>query len=105
MGPFILDFFCLERGLAIELDGGGHAEDAALSRDASRTEWLANRGIRELRFWNTDVYRNLDGVLATILGALTEAPSPGPPAASRPLPPGEAAGTLREDLSEAEAGR
>ena len=90
LGPFVLDFFCSERQLAIELDGGGHAEASVSAYDAERTSWLASRGIRELRFWNTDVHGNLDGVLQAVATALTGVPSPGPLSASRPLPRGEA---------------
>ncbi|HKB71965.1 MAG TPA: endonuclease domain-containing protein [Thermoanaerobaculia bacterium] len=90
VGPFVVDFFCLERKLAIELDGGGHAGDTAVAHDRERTSWLAKQSVRELRFWNTDVHGNLEGVLQAIAAALTQAPSPAPPAASRPLPPGEA---------------
>jgi very-short-patch-repair endonuclease len=62
IGPYILDFFCEERRLAIEVDGGQHTAE----RDAPRTAWLAGHGIRILRFWNNDVLNNLPGVLETI---------------------------------------
>jgi very-short-patch-repair endonuclease len=69
IGGFILDFFCEEAGLAIELDGGGHAEAGQSGSDAQRTERLTQQGIRVLRFWNTDVLLNVDGVLRRILDA------------------------------------
>ena len=50
--------------LVIELDGGGHAERKA--RDRERDEFLRRRGYRVLRFWNTEVFENLHGVLEKI---------------------------------------
>ena len=90
IGPFVLDFYCIERRLAIEVDGGGHADAETARYDAIRSSWLAKNSVRVLRFWNTDVRQNLDGVLRRILEGLTEAPSPAPPRAARPLPRGEA---------------
>jgi very-short-patch-repair endonuclease len=68
MGPYIVDFFCPEASLIIEIDGGQHDESA--ERDAVRMRWLEERGYRVLRFWNSDVLGNLDGVLSTIRGQL-----------------------------------
>jgi very-short-patch-repair endonuclease len=52
---FIVDFFCRERGLVVELDGGQHLESP---RDQSRTRRLQSRGYRVLRFWDNDVLNN-----------------------------------------------
>src|SRR5689334_4415097 len=49
-GPFIVDFYCAEAALVLEIDGGQHAE--AGDYDARRTAWLAASGLRVLRFWN-----------------------------------------------------
>jgi crossover junction endodeoxyribonuclease RuvC len=68
---FTADFVCHERRLIIELDGGPHADNAA--GDARRTALLNQAGFRVLRFWNTDVIDNLEGVLETINAALAEA--------------------------------
>ena len=72
LGDFIADFCCLERKLTIELDGGQHAEDLERAHDEERTTALAEMGFRELRFWNTDVFQKLTGVLETIEKALKE---------------------------------
>jgi len=61
-GPFVLDFFCEQLSLAIEVDGGQHS----IEKDAARTEVLADHGIRVIRFWNHDVLINMPGVLETI---------------------------------------
>ncbi|MDH3475893.1 MAG: DUF559 domain-containing protein [Rhodospirillales bacterium] len=68
LGPYVLDFFCEAQGLVVELDGSQHAD--RVDQDAARTAWLEERGHRVLRFWNTEVYENLEGVLQAILEAL-----------------------------------
>jgi len=75
--PYVLDFYCHEAQLAIELDGGQHNEPAARVRDEERTRSLEARGIRVLRFWNNEVFNNLEGVLQTIYEALTPTLSQG----------------------------
>ena len=67
MGPFIVDFFCPEHRLVIELDGSQHGEPDTAEYDARRTAWLRDRGYRVVRFWNDDVLRDLDGVCRHIL--------------------------------------
>jgi very-short-patch-repair endonuclease len=67
IGLYIVDFFCPEAKLVIEVDGGQHAENAA---DEARTRWIEKRGYRIIRFWNNDVLGNTDGVLLSILDAL-----------------------------------
>lgn len=72
IGPFIIDFACMEQKLLIELDGGGHATQK--NYDHSRTAWLASRGYCVLRFWNNEVTSNIRGVLEVIMRKL---PPPG----------------------------
>jgi len=74
-GPFILDFFCAEARLAIELDGGQHYENAGLAYDARRSRFLADRGVTVIRFANDLMFREREGVLAAIARALG-VPSP-----------------------------
>jgi len=64
VGNYILDFYCPMTRLAIELDGGQHAESK--EQDELRTAFLGVKGITVLRFWNNDVFKNIDGVLQTI---------------------------------------
>ena len=66
IGPFIVDFLCIEARLIIEIDGGQHSVDA----DAKRTAFLEGQGYRVVRFWNSDVTENFDGVIAAIMAAL-----------------------------------
>ncbi|HDL65301.1 MAG TPA: endonuclease domain-containing protein [Proteobacteria bacterium] len=77
IGRYIVDFYCPEKRLVIELDGGGHAEDEQKQSDKKRDEWLKQKGISVFRFWNNIVWDNLEGVLKTILKALDgETPHP-----------------------------
>jgi very-short-patch-repair endonuclease len=77
IGRFIVDFCCHDRLLIVEVDGGQHAESA---KDLGRDRWLASKGYRVLRFWNSDVLKNRTGVLDTILKTAREAtPLPNPP--------------------------
>jgi very-short-patch-repair endonuclease len=75
--PFILDFYCPRRRLAVELDGGQHFEDAATRYDERRTADLRDRRIRVLRFSNNPIFRELAAVLDAIFLELDSAdPSP-----------------------------
>jgi very-short-patch-repair endonuclease len=76
IGPYIVDFVSHRAKLVIEVDGGQHAFDENRRRDEARTDRLANRGYRVLRFWNTDVLLNLDGVLTAVYDATTPVPNP-----------------------------
>ena len=69
-GSFILDFYCSAVRLAIELDGGQHAEEPA--HDKRRDAWLIERGVTVLRFWNSDLTENFSGVLVTIAAKVAE---------------------------------
>jgi very-short-patch-repair endonuclease len=82
IGPYIVDFACVEHRLVIEVDGSRHAESLA---DELRTKWLENRGWRVLRIWNNDISHNREGVLAAILNALR--PSPPQPVGRGPPSP------------------
>ena len=71
IGCFIVDFYCHEASLAIELDGGHHGDSARADQDRDRTLQLEALGIKVLRFWNNEVFENLEGVVETVLEALT----------------------------------
>jgi very-short-patch-repair endonuclease len=55
----------------VELDGDSHNDAAQTERDELRTKWLQDRGYRVLRFWNQDVLRETDSVIAAIVEAIT----------------------------------
>jgi len=71
-GSFVLDFYCPSLRLAIELDGGQHAEAGHEAADRRRNQWLADRGVVMLRFWNSDAAGNLTGVLEVIAAKIQE---------------------------------
>ncbi len=72
VGPYILDFYCASRKLAVELDGDVHAVPIRKDHDVARDAYLRSRGIRVLRIWNMEIHDNLDGVLDAIYAALKE---------------------------------
>ncbi len=75
MGKYIVDFVCLRERLIVELDGGQHNESAS---DLVRDAWLVAQGFKVLRFWNNEVFDNLEGVVERVLAQLQAAPSPQP---------------------------
>ena len=77
IGPYVADFVCMENRIIVELDGGQHTRQA----DARRTAYLQQWGFRVLRYWNNEVSRNLDGVLADSRSVLAVPPltQPSPP--------------------------
>ena len=62
VGPYVLDFYCPEQRLAIEVDGGQHADVYSQQHDAHRDSYLRELNIRVIRFWNNDVLQNIEGV-------------------------------------------
>jgi very-short-patch-repair endonuclease/predicted GIY-YIG superfamily endonuclease len=73
---YILDFYCHELKLAVELDGGQHNEEVAQHYDKERTRLLNEHGIQVIRFWNNEVLRQTDSVLEALWNALTPTPLP-----------------------------
>jgi very-short-patch-repair endonuclease len=83
--PFIVDFFCPAKGLIVEVDGETHLSDA----DARRDSVLGVGGFTTIRFTNSDVMTNMDGVLTFILRTLETIPDRewGAPDFPTPTPP------------------
>jgi very-short-patch-repair endonuclease len=71
-GAYVLDFYCPQLRLSIELDGSQHQEAKHQVRDEKRSAWLRECGVTELRFWNNDVTQNLRGVLELIKATADE---------------------------------
>lgn len=65
LGPYVADFACRRAKLIVEVDGGQH--DRAAKTDAVRTRVIEDHGYTVVRYWNSDVMDNLDGVLTDIL--------------------------------------
>lgn len=95
-GSYVLDFFCYEARLAVEVDGGTHADAVELAKDAERTAFLEFEGVRVVRVSNAEVAENIEGGLEMIYLQLGQQPAPSPGARQvraaargrRPLPKG-----------------
>ncbi len=70
IGPYFADYVCREEKLVVEIDGATHSTDDERRHDAAREQFLRDRGYRVARFYNDEVYRNIDGILDTILAIL-----------------------------------
>lgn len=66
VGPFILDFYCVEEWLAVELDGQVHRDEAAEAYDAKRSAYLKKAGIKVIRFENFLIFDEMEYVLERI---------------------------------------
>jgi very-short-patch-repair endonuclease len=87
-GRYVLDFFCAEAKLAVEVDGEAHARGDRPERDEKRDAWLRENGVRVLRIPAREVLSNLEGVVRhTVVTARGDYLSTG--CAGPPLPPGE----------------
>jgi len=66
LGSYIVDFYCHERGLVIEIDGDTHGGTEAQENDLERTRFLESFGLKVVRFANQEVLHNVDGVMTTL---------------------------------------
>ena len=82
IGCYIVDFYCAELKLVIEIDGDSHFVEGAHIKDKIRSDFMSNLGIKTMRLNNQDVMNNLDGVYQTIkqqLDLMMQTPSQPPP--------------------------
>jgi very-short-patch-repair endonuclease len=66
IGPYIVDFYCPEQSLVVEVDGESHGEEGQRQKDQRRERYLQSIGLRVVRYRNDDSMKNLDGVLETL---------------------------------------
>ncbi len=66
IGGYIVDFYCRSAKLVIEVDGSQHFTEEGIANDRARDEYLESLGLTVLRFTNTDVIENMEGVLERI---------------------------------------
>ena len=66
LGKYIVDFYCAEAKLVIELDGSGHYTDEAIAYDEERTVFLEKYGLTVVRICNLDIHKNFRGVCESI---------------------------------------
>jgi very-short-patch-repair endonuclease len=71
VGPYVADFACRHARVIVEVDGATHSTDEEMQRDAARSAALERIGYKVVRVQNDDVYNAMEGVLQTILTALT----------------------------------
>lgn len=72
VGPYIIDFYCPQKKLAIEVDGSQHIEN--IDYDNERTAYLNVLNIKVLRFWNNEINANIDGVMLKIINEMNSLP-------------------------------
>jgi very-short-patch-repair endonuclease len=66
-GSYIADFVSIESHIIIELDGSQHYLEEGIQKDLERNQYFRNEGFTVLRFTNTDIMKNIDGALTSIL--------------------------------------
>ncbi len=71
IGDYIVDFYCPKAKLAIEIDGSHHLVGEKMEYDRIRDDYLSSLGLRVLRFTNSDVLKNMKGVLEKIEGEIS----------------------------------
>ena len=76
IGPYVVDFVSHEAKLVIEVDGGQH--DRASPKERVRTRRIQQDGFRVIRFWNSEVLGNIEGVVMSIEAELAADPPPQP---------------------------
>ena len=104
LGPYVVDFCCQKHRVVIELDGSQHAPETHAAADRQRDAFLAERGYRVLRFWNAQVFENVQSVLDTIFEALPidvqqAPPPPTPPLKGEGRAPDSPAGSMSARIS------
>ncbi|WOD06231.1 endonuclease domain-containing protein [Marinomonas sp. GJ51-6] len=70
IGQYVVDFYCPEKRLVVEVDGDSHFNDSSATYDLARDAYFNSLNIQVLRFTNLDVMQNLDGVLLVIMESI-----------------------------------
>ena len=70
IGDYIVDFYCPKAKLVIEVDGGQHLSGEIAENDKVRDEYLSSLGLKVLRFTNTDILKNINGVVERIVESM-----------------------------------
>ncbi|MGW8185234.1 MAG: endonuclease domain-containing protein [Candidatus Moraniibacteriota bacterium] len=65
-GNYVVDFYCKERLLIIEIDGWQHGDEFSGEKEKERTKYLKSKGFKVLRFWNNEINNNLESVILRI---------------------------------------
>jgi very-short-patch-repair endonuclease len=67
---YIVDFYCPDARLVVEIDGGQHYSEAGMAKDAARDRHLGDLGLTVMRFSAREVFENTEGVLQRIYEGL-----------------------------------
>jgi very-short-patch-repair endonuclease len=78
IGQYIVDFYCAEYALIIELDGDSHYTAEAIAYETQRTRFLTTKGFKVIRFTNLEIMQNKEGVLSVMMGYLEQRDGDGP---------------------------
>jgi len=79
MGRYVLDFFCAELMLCIEVDGVTHLYPTVQQKDKIRQQWIEDNGVRVIRFTDPEVLADIDDVLERLRLATLSSPNPSSP--------------------------
>jgi very-short-patch-repair endonuclease len=66
IGNYIVDFYCPKAKLVIEIDGGQHCNGQQIKKDKVRDNYMREHKLKVLRFWDKEVFANLEGVIERI---------------------------------------
>ncbi|MEK6803806.1 MAG: endonuclease domain-containing protein [Nitrospirota bacterium] len=83
IGPYIVDFYCPEQSLVIEVDGDSHAPADQILKDQQRDRYLLSLGLQVIRYNNDDVLKNVAGVLENLQRTISSRPTSPNPSLSR----------------------
>ncbi|WP_082889567.1 endonuclease domain-containing protein [Methylomonas koyamae] len=99
IGHYIVDFYCPEWQLVVELDGDSHFHPEAQTADTERDGYLQSLGLRVLRFTNQEVMQNLEGVLMKVMESnpTPALPLPGEGESSSPCEGGGREGVVQSN--------
>ena len=79
IGPYIVNFYCPEQFLVIEVDGDSHADADQILKDQLRDRYFQSLGLRVVRYINDDILKNLDRALEDLADRLSSGSLPSPP--------------------------
>jgi very-short-patch-repair endonuclease len=79
IGNYIVDFYCHQFRLVIEIDGDSHGQPLTQTKDVERTGFLNSKGLAVLRFTNLDIEKNIEAVMMEIENFVEKGKSPQPP--------------------------
>lgn len=66
IGPYIIDFYCPEAKLAVEIDGLTHSDEKVFDNDVKRQKYLENIGLKVKRYNSSDVLKNTESVITDL---------------------------------------